>query len=337
MIRAAIYARYSTDLQSDRSIEDQIAECRSYAERNKLTVIETYADRARSGCSAVNRDGWQQLMRDADARKFHVLIVEDVDRISRDEADYHAFRKRLAFLEIRIHTVHGGEISSIEGSLRAMMSAHYLQNLAHKTRRGLAGVVAQGRYPGGRVYGYRPVPGKPGQIEIDEDQAAVVRRVYQEYTAGRTPRDIATSLAKMFRRRAGADGPLLPSMATPNAKTGYCKTRSTLAGSHGTGFGWAAILILAGASRARTRNLLGTNRTCRISRSLIANCSMLRNSERLSVRKAIQHINVARGISYRACSAAARVVGACPSQVKTKADARAFTVRHGGKAAAVRP
>ena len=135
-------------------------------------------------------------MRDADARKFHILIVEDVDRISRDEADYHAFRKRLAFLEIKIHTVHGGEISSMEGSLRAMMSAHYLENLAHKTRRGLAGVVAQGRYPGGQVYGYRSVPGKPGQIEIDEDQALVVRRVYQEYAAGRTPRDIARDLTR---------------------------------------------------------------------------------------------------------------------------------------------
>src|SRR5215831_5290860 len=123
MIRAAIYARYSTDLQSDRSIEDQINECLSYAERNKVTVIETYADRARSGSSAVNRADWQRLIRDADARKFDILIVEDVDRISRDEADYHAFRKRLAFLEIKIHTVHGGEISSIEGSLRAMMSA----------------------------------------------------------------------------------------------------------------------------------------------------------------------------------------------------------------------
>jgi hypothetical protein len=46
------------------------------------------------------------------------------------------------------------------------------------------------------VYGYRSVPGKPGQIEIDEDQAAVVRRVYQEYAGRRTPRDIARDLTR---------------------------------------------------------------------------------------------------------------------------------------------
>ena len=194
MTRAVIYARYSTDLQSDRSIEDQIALCRNYAERNKLTVVESYADRARSGSSAVDRDEWQRLMRDAHARAFDILVVEDVDRISRDQADYHAFRKRLSFLDVKIHAVHGGEISSIEGSVRAMMGALYLESLAQKTRRGLAGVVGQGRHPGGRVYGYRSIPGRRGELEVDPDQAAVVRRIFQEYTCGRTPRDIARDL-----------------------------------------------------------------------------------------------------------------------------------------------
>jgi site-specific DNA recombinase len=196
MIRVAVYARYSTDLQSDRSIEDQLALCQSYAERNKLTIVATYADRARSGSSTINRDGWQQLMRDAEARAFDVVLAEDVDRISRDEADYHPARKRLAFLGIKIHTVHGGELSQIEGSMRAMMGAMFLENLAHKTRRGLAGVVAQGRYPGGRIYGYRNVPGKPGQLEIFVDEASVVRRIFAEYAAGRTPRDIARDLTR---------------------------------------------------------------------------------------------------------------------------------------------
>ena len=79
-------------------------------------------------------------MRDADVGAFEVVIAEDIDRISRDEADYHAARKRLTFLGIKIHSAHGGEISSIEGSVRAMMGALYLQNLAQKTRRGLASV-----------------------------------------------------------------------------------------------------------------------------------------------------------------------------------------------------
>jgi DNA invertase Pin-like site-specific DNA recombinase len=172
--RAAIYARYSTDLQNDRSIEDQVALCRAYAERAKLTVIETYADRAQSGSSTINRPGWQKLMRDADTSTFDVIIAEDVDRISRDEADYHGERKRLGFRGIKIHTAHGGEISQIEGSVRAMMSAHYLENLRHKVRRGLAGVIRSGRHAGGRSYGYRLVPGKPGELVIADGGTAAV-------------------------------------------------------------------------------------------------------------------------------------------------------------------
>src|SRR5262245_28555231 len=196
MTRAAIYARFSTDKQDEKSIEDQIRLCRAYAECIGLAVIETYTDKAKSGSTTVDRYGWQKLMRDADAHVFDILITEDIDRISRSEADYHAVRRRLTFLGIKIHTVHGGELSNIEGSVRAMLSALYLENLAHKTRRGLAGVVADGRHPGGRIYGYRSVPGKPGELEIDEGQAAIVRRIFEEYGAGRTPRDIARDLTR---------------------------------------------------------------------------------------------------------------------------------------------
>ena len=79
-------------------------------------------------------------------------------KVSRDEADYHGARKRLAFLGIKIHPAHGGEISGIEGSVRAMMGALFLENLAHKVRRGLAGVVRSGRHAGGRSYGYLLMP-----------------------------------------------------------------------------------------------------------------------------------------------------------------------------------
>jgi len=194
--RVAVYARYSTDLQSDRSIEDQVALCRSYAARNQLTIVKTYSDRAQSGSSTINRHGWQQLMRDAGAHAFGIVLAEDIDRISRDQSDYHSARKRLAFFGVKIHTADGGELSPLEGSLRAMIGEHYLQQLAQKTHRGLAGVVAQGRHPGGKVYGYRSIPGKPGELEIIDDEAKVVRRIFAEYSKGRTPREIARDLTQ---------------------------------------------------------------------------------------------------------------------------------------------
>jgi site-specific DNA recombinase len=192
--RAAIYARYSTDLQNERSIEDQLALCHREAERSGLLVVDTYSDAAASGACTINRQGWLNLMRDAEAKRFDVVLAEDVDRISRDEADYHAARKLLAFHDIEIWDARNGKVTGIEGSVRAMMASHYIENLAHKTRRGLAGVLKSGRHPGGRAYGYRKVTGKPGELEIVPAEAEVIRRVFAEYCDGRTPREIAHAL-----------------------------------------------------------------------------------------------------------------------------------------------
>lgn len=192
--RAAIYARYSTDLQNERSIEDQLALCRGFAERNGLRVVEVYSDAAVSGASTVNRSGFLKLMQDASTKRFDIVLAEDVDRISRDQADYHTAQKHLAFLGIETWTAQSGKITGIEGSVRAMMSAYFIDNLAHKVRRGLAGVVRSGRHAGGRAYGYQPIPGKPGELEIVREEAEVIRRIFAEYVAGSTPREIAYGL-----------------------------------------------------------------------------------------------------------------------------------------------
>ncbi len=62
------------------------------------------------------------------------------------------------------------------------------------TRHGLEAVVRSGRNAGGRAYGYRPVPGKPGQLTIDDAEAAIVRRIFREFIEGATPRAIAVGL-----------------------------------------------------------------------------------------------------------------------------------------------
>lgn len=92
MRRAAIYARFSTDLQDDRSIEDQIAICREYAGRHDLVVVETYEDRAASGASVVNREGVHRLLAAAKAGMFDVVIAESMSRVGRDQEDRAAIR-----------------------------------------------------------------------------------------------------------------------------------------------------------------------------------------------------------------------------------------------------
>jgi site-specific DNA recombinase len=65
---------------------------------------------------------------------------------------------------------------------------------AKKVRRGMAGVVRDGRHAGGRAYGYRAVLGHPGRLEIVEEEASIVRRIFAAYATGRPPRDIAHDL-----------------------------------------------------------------------------------------------------------------------------------------------
>ena len=86
-LRAVIYARFSSEKQRDRSIEDQVALCRDFCQRDGLSVVEVYEDRAISGASTANRLGWQRLMRDARAGRFDVVVAEALDRISRDQED----------------------------------------------------------------------------------------------------------------------------------------------------------------------------------------------------------------------------------------------------------
>lgn len=194
--RAGIYARFSTDLQSERSVDDQIALCREYAERHGFAVVKTYFDKARSGASVFGRDGLLGLMDDARASKFDIIIVEALDRLSRDQEDLAGLHKRLSFAGVEIVAVHDGRADAVQVGIRGLVSSLFLTDLKHKIRRGMTGVVRDGRVAGGKAYGYRPVPGAPGVMEINEDEAEIVRRIFNEAAGGKIPRDIAADLNK---------------------------------------------------------------------------------------------------------------------------------------------
>lgn len=191
MTTAALYARYSSELQSDRSIEDQFDLCRAYADREGLIIVTTYEDRAQSGASLHGRLGLARLLRDAAERLFTCVVVESLDRLSRDQADLATFYKRLTFLGIEIREVHGGKATPVNAAVRGLVGALYLADLADKTRRGLSGRVRDGKSAGGRAYGYRAVPGRAGDLEIVAEEAETVRRIFAAYAAGESPRAIA--------------------------------------------------------------------------------------------------------------------------------------------------
>lgn len=198
--RVAIYARYSSDLQSDASVEDQLRLCTELAKSRGWDVTEYYTDAGLSGASLV-RPGVQALIADALAGKFDIVLAEALDRISRDQEDIAGVYKRMQFAGVEIVTFSEGPISSLHIGLKGTMNALFLKDLADKTRRGLRGRIERGKSGGGIGYGYDVVKrfdmeGNPlrGDRSINQDQAATVRRIFQEYARNRSPRAIASQL-----------------------------------------------------------------------------------------------------------------------------------------------
>ncbi len=199
-MKTVIYARYSSDNQREASIEDQVRLCRRRIEQEGWILSEVYSDAAISGATTL-RPGYQKLLEDARAGRFDVLVAEALDRLSRDQEDIAGLYKQLSFAGVRLITLAEGEINELHIGLKGTMNALFLKDLAQKTRRGLEGRVRQGFSGGGNAYGYDVVRetdsrGEPirGRRRINEAEAVIVRRIFDEFANGRSPRSIAKAL-----------------------------------------------------------------------------------------------------------------------------------------------
>jgi site-specific DNA recombinase len=192
-------------MQKDRSIVDQFALCEGYARREGLQVVAHFADRAKSGTSMHDRDGLAGLRNAVKARAFDAIIVESSDRLSRDQEDLAHLFKRMTHYGVTILTVNEGKMTDIHVGVRGIVNSFAIKDLASKIKRGQAGLVSEGKVPGVVTYGYcriiETLPNgltrfKPGVRVIDPKEAAIVRRIFQEYADGKSPRDIAADLTK---------------------------------------------------------------------------------------------------------------------------------------------
>src|SRR5258707_3638287 len=139
-MRAVTSARYSSDLQREASIEDQIRVCRQRIEREGWQLGSTYSDAASSGASRL-RPGYQKLLEDARAGEFDVVVAEALDRLSRDQEDVASLYKHLSFSSVKLITVAEGEIAELHVGFKGTMNAIFLKYLRQKVHRGLEGRV----------------------------------------------------------------------------------------------------------------------------------------------------------------------------------------------------
>ena len=203
MTRAALYARYSSDNQRRTSIDDQLAGCRRRAAEAGLQVVVEFSDEELSGATPVDlRPGGKALLAAARAGGFSVLIIEALDRLSRNLGDQERVVELLEFRGVRIIGVMDGYDSAADGrelarGMRGLINAQFLRDLAKKTHRGQAGQFGRGRHVGGVQYGYRSEPASDGLgrvLTVDPAQAAVVVRIYEAYADGHSTRAIAHTL-----------------------------------------------------------------------------------------------------------------------------------------------
>jgi len=228
-LRAAIYARYSSEMQSAASIPDQIRVCQKLCADSGWTVVEIFTDEAMSGASHL-RPGFQALQQTAMNEGVDVIVSEALDRLSRDQEHIAGLHKRMTFLGVRIVTKSEGEINEMHIGLGGTMSALFLKNLAQKTHRGQEGRVRNGKSAGGVSYGYKVIRNlradgtvTTGEREILAGEAAVIQRIFERYAEGQSARTIASAL--------NSEG--IPSPGTRGTEWGF----STISGSAARGNG----------------------------------------------------------------------------------------------------
>ena len=164
------------------------------------TVAGEWFDAASSGSTMHGRPGLLALLEACRAGEITAVCAEALDRLSRNQADIAAIFRRLRFDGISIHTLEEGEIGLLHIGLKGVMGELYLEAVRQKTKRGLEGVVADGRAPSRPVYGYRIANRLEGMKlvrglrEIVPEEAETVRRIYREYAGGISARAIAGAL-----------------------------------------------------------------------------------------------------------------------------------------------
>ncbi len=216
-VRCAIYARFSSDLQRPTSIEDQIRRCREFATQQGWTIVEEFVrfDEAKSAASLAGRDGLNSLIAATKLRPvaFDCLLVDDTSRLARYLPDVLSMNDKLRYHGVFIYAV-AQRLDCREKTSRPLLTLHgmmdeqFLVSLAEKVHRGQEGRALKGLQPGGKCFGYRNVPiedptrsAKYGRfavsgvrLEIDEEQASIVRRVFESYASGHSLAVISKTL-----------------------------------------------------------------------------------------------------------------------------------------------
>ena len=191
-MKAALYSRFSTDRQNESSIADQVRICSEYVERQGWTVVERFEDQGISGAALGNRPGVLRLQEGALARRFDVIVVTDLTRLSRSQGDLSKMIDRLTVKGIRVIGVQDGYDSArrghkLQAGLSGIIGEAFREMVKDRTYAALESRAKAGRPTGGRAYGYR-------DSKIDRGEAFIVLEIFGKFADGISARSIAADL-----------------------------------------------------------------------------------------------------------------------------------------------
>ena len=195
MKTAVIYARYSSDSQTEQSIEGQLRVCEEYAQKNNILILNTYIDRAMTGTND-NRPDFQRMIKDSSRKEWNFILVYKLDRFSRNKYESAIHKKTLKDNGVKVLSAMENIPDTPEGiileSLLEGMNVYYSAELSQKVKRGMRETRLKGFYQGGGLpYGYKVVDRK---VVIDETKAETVRFMYDSYSKGVTVKTMIAEL-----------------------------------------------------------------------------------------------------------------------------------------------
>lgn len=201
--KTAIYARLSKENQQGEKIETQIEEIKNYIENRRIfELVDIYADNGYSGTN-FQRPEFERLMEDIRNRKIDCIIVRDLSRFAREHIGAEDYLNNIfPFLGVRFIAINDGYDNLNIEPQEYFMTA--FKNLAHEyfareTSRKVGMIQKelqkQGKFAGSTpAFGYLRDPNDKYKLVINEDEAVIIREIFQRAADGETTRQIAKDL-----------------------------------------------------------------------------------------------------------------------------------------------
>lgn len=187
MKKVVLYLRYSSDKQTEQSIEGQERVCRQYCEQHKLQIVQIYIDRALSASKNIEkREGFMRMIRDSERGEWDSVVVYKLDRFSRNRYDSAIYKNKLRRNGVNVLSATENISTNPEGiileSVLEGMAEFYSKELAQKVTRGMNETALKGNSCGGTIpLGYR-VENK--KLVLDPIMAPIAKEAFERFANG---------------------------------------------------------------------------------------------------------------------------------------------------------